>query len=243
MFNNHLFSVSPWFRKKKISHITTDIYSDEDFSFFYNEIANNTEIHSDISFFIQELKGSSVLEIGSGNGRIACPLIDAEINYIGIEPEYQMIKFLDKKYRNKIYHIDLNSFLKLSNVKDILDDIDTIIIPATSISLFSPDEITDFLFRIRQFSKKFKRVIFDYNSPNFFDNELHFNNTKHGKFYYANYIDSTFVYYNVYYNEKLGVSKKYLYNEYIVQNIAEKVNMRYENLYQEKDYKMVTIRV
>lgn len=206
--------VYPLFQKKaKQLKKIENLYDDITFSNFYQKIIEKDSfLVEDIEIYRNFLSKEKVtLEIGSGTGRIFNRLFLEGYNIYGLEPSTEMAKYIIPKGRERIYPIKIQEFEKV----DI--QLDTIIIPATTISLFSEKELQYLLQTIQNTQVHIKQIIFDVLTPLFFNQMvdkvscIKFNDEK---FYTANFYntDNSKVIYNILNSEKLGISEKYVYS-------------------------------
>ncbi|MFP9130480.1 class I SAM-dependent methyltransferase [Niallia sp. BSM11] len=218
------------FQKKYESNTTVvkDFYSDKDIVSYYNQ---EPDYSDELLFYLNNLdKEKKTLEIGAGNGRILIPLLEKGINIYGIEPSQEMLsKIISNDIRKRILNITLQDFIK--NEKPIYDQI---IIPATSISLFSPSDIRNFLTHYVQnmplTTLKLVFDILDSESLKTKNGKIYKFKDNDKKIYSANYIQENKLFNNIYIkngiNEKLGVSVKYIYDDNIVKDILDGFNFK-----------------
>lgn len=213
--------------------IINDLYSDKDIINVYNNEKHSTD---EIAFYLSNLsKNDKILEIGAGNGRILIPLLEGGLDIYGIEPSKNMIsKIKSSAIRARISNITLEEFLE--SKQTIFKEI---IIPATSISLFSPTEIKAFIQKyLRNIPYNKFKLIFDFIDPK----ELKEQSGKIQSYkdvnyivYSANYISDDKIYYNIYIDngkkEKLSTSTKYIYDEDVIANILKDFSV---DIYREK---------
>lgn len=147
MHSHYLFG--PFYRKYTQGvPVTNNIYADPLFAKFYNETIDYGSQFSDIDFYRRCLKQDDIiLEIGTGNGRVFNVLINENFNIYGIEPEIEMIQYIYKQYKNRIFITGIEHLSCLNGLK-----FSKVIIPATTISLFSKELVIPFF--------KAKRYIF-----------------------------------------------------------------------------------
>lgn len=114
--------------------IIENLYEDDIFANYYRSIVNQDELlEDDIDSYKQFFdKSMPILEIGSGTGRIFNPLFEDGYNIFGLEPAKEMAKYITNEGRDRIYSLTLQEIGNLPQ-----KNIEVIIIPATSVSLFS----------------------------------------------------------------------------------------------------------
>ena len=94
--------------------ISDDIYSDTHFADFYNRSINEKFEINDLDFYREKINNDDVvLEIGSGNGRVFNVLSREGVNIYGIEPQLEMIKYIDTSYKDKIFNIGIEDRIRL----------------------------------------------------------------------------------------------------------------------------------
>ena len=178
-------------------------------------------------------KKMAVLEVGSGTGRVFNPLFNEGYNIFGLEPAKEMAEHIAYEGRERIYKLTLQEIEKFP-----LKDIEVIIIPATSVSLFSHEEFFDFLKKVKETQPNIKKIIFDFLKEEFSIQATYVNNEK---FYSVNFFDKSKerVIYNLVSSQKIGVSVKYLYSYSVLEKIFESLDLSL-NLVRELDnYAMV----
>lgn len=205
-------------RNKNIINIT-NLYQDEDLSLFYN---NNTSL-DDLDFYSENLNfKDKILEIGSGSGRILIPLAKQGFDIYGIEPNVNMIKHIkDTELTKKIFKTTLIEFQRKE--RKIYNKI---IIPATSISLFSPEIIRSFMEQYLNDTELSQvTLIFDFIDPEYLekiDKKIFKSRINNILAFSANFIHNDKFFYNVYLKngtiEKIGASNKYIYSMDIIKN-------------------------
>ncbi|EMC21938.1 hypothetical protein SMU80_01659 [Streptococcus mutans SF1] len=114
--------------------IIENLYENDIFANYYRSIVNQDELlEDDIDSYKQFFdKSMPILEIGSGTGRIFNPLFEDGYNIFGLEPAKEMAKYITNEGRDRIYSLTLQEIGNLPQ-----KNIEVIIIPATSVSLFS----------------------------------------------------------------------------------------------------------
>lgn len=207
--NNQL--ISPYLSKFDINEIT-NIYEDPIFVEFYDEITNAEAFFNDIQFYKDNIsKNSLTVEFAAGTGRVTIPLLDSGYKVIGIEKEYEMIKKIPEEYRLNFIQENIFNFEELNS---IYKELDTIIIPATSISLFSMEQINTLIVNLTKLNSHFnimfdlinyKKVISQYPKKEI---------TSEGTFYYYNFLSEEHLIYNLLHKDRkvLGYSVKYHHN-------------------------------
>lgn len=203
--------------KKFLSHskkvkIVENLYLDEEFAEYYKSISDEDIIlNNDLPLYEKILKKSNnILEIGSGTGRVFNYLFLKGYNIHGLEPSKEMSDYILEEAKDRIYNLTFQEIDKLP-----LDDIETIIIPATSISLFSQGDFEIFLYKIMNNQTKLKNIFFDFMEENFFlefSEKISKKKIKQEKYYSVNFFDTynRRIIYNVMNSKKLGVSIKYI---------------------------------
>ncbi|MGH2110862.1 methyltransferase domain-containing protein [Aerococcus urinaeequi] len=207
-------------KKSKDLDIVLDIYKDSDFKKYYDLISQTPS--KDISIYRKILdKDDIILEIGTGNGRIFSPLLELNYDIYGIEPSKLMIEKI-KTGKNRIFQLTLQNIEKLS-----LPRVDVVIIPATTICLFSFFEFKDFIFKVKDKYPGISYVYFDFVLPDTFyrkNNIIEKVVIDDETYIYTNFIEDSKVYFNIINKNKLGISEKNLYTfellkEYFGKNI------------------------
>jgi len=221
--------------------VVNDIYQDKDMASYYNA---NSIIIDDLYFYLNNLKSADkVLEIGTGNGRIFTPLFNHGIDMYGIEPAKEMIEHIrPKELSNRVFNISLQDFIsKESKIYN------KVIIPATSISVFSPQEINLFISKyLDEMPFNQFELLFDFLDINFFkatDSKIYRSKLGEYRVYSANYLKEDKVYFNIYLNngieEKIGKSVKYIYTEDIIKNMLLKKNYNIEVTHSNNTTRMI----
>ncbi|WP_367293522.1 methyltransferase domain-containing protein [Lactococcus lactis] len=232
--------------KKFLSHskkvkIVENLYLDEEFAEYYKSISDEDIIlNNDLPLYEKILKKSNnILEIGSGTGRVFNYLFLKGYNIHGLEPSKEMSDYILEEAKDRIYNLTFQEIDKLP-----LDDIETIIIPATSISLFSQGDFEIFLYKIMNNQTKLKNIFFDFMEENFFlefSEKISKKKIKQEKYYSVNFFDTynRRIIYNVMNSKKLGVSIKYIYSLEVISKLFEKLNIRLDVLQSFDNYVMV----
>lgn len=232
--------------KKFLSHakkvkIVENLYLDEEFAEYYKSISDEDIIlNNDLPLYEKILKKSNnILEIGSGTGRVFNYLFLKGYNIHGLEPSKEMSDYILEEAKSRIYNLTFQEIDKLP-----LDDIETIIIPATSISLFSQGDFEIFLYKIINNQTKLKNIFFDFMEENFFlefSEKISKKKIKQEKYYSVNFFDTynRRIIYNVMNSKKLGVSIKYIYSLEVISKLFEKLNIRLDVLQSFDNYVMV----
>ena len=180
-------------KKTKKDLNISNLYENPIFADFYDSTTTKSEFYNDI----EVLKS----------------LIDSNINIIGIESEKTMINKVEEKYHKYIFNEDIFNYEKLQQV---YKNIDNIIIPATSISLFSKDSLIRLLKTLKHLNpnNKFK-IYFDLINLNTIltDRPIKYLNEA-GTFYCFNFFTDHKVIYNNFHKESntIGISFKYDYS-------------------------------
>lgn len=207
--------------------IIDNLYDDATFSEYYRRVINQDSLlENDIDLYKCYFdKETPILEIGSGTGRIFNTLFQEGYDVYGIEPSAEMSKFIDKNGQDRVYPLTLQDIEYLPT-----NNIQVIIIPATSVSLFSHAELENFLNTIKQQQVSIKRIVFDFLKEDFFINStdiIQSHILDLGKFYDVNFFDESGekIIYNLINAEKLGISVKYAYSYTAIQKIFEKLGI------------------
>ncbi|HBC4363928.1 TPA: hypothetical protein OV127_002625 [Staphylococcus aureus] len=216
-----------------------NLYSNSKLVAFYNSITNESTFFNDIEFYEKRInKDQKIVELASGSGRILKQLIENGYDTIGIELEKMMIESMEDKYKSFVVN---NNILNVKELNAIYKETDIFILPATTISLFSIEEIIKFLVDLKKINKNFK-LIFDLLSldkiinkkPKKVVNEL-------GTFYYINFISGGQVVYNLFDKDTniVGVSRKqnHSLNDILVQLKELEFNVYYTKI--SEDYYMI----
>ncbi|HDX9652459.1 TPA: hypothetical protein ROY23_002922 [Bacillus wiedmannii] len=234
MHSKYIFG--PFLRKVKKGNVevTDNIYSDLHFAEFYNQSINEKFEINDIDFYKEKInKDDVVLEIGSGNGRIFNVLSTDGFNIYGIEPQLEMTKYIDTDYRDKIFNIGIEN---LETIKDI--KFTKIIIPATTVSLFSEEQFKSFLIKAKGILDIHGSIIFDFLNPSSVKENrgevLNFR-TADSVFFISNDIIENEYVLNIYMEEngvkKVGYSVKYLHTLDYFKTVSKKLNYKFKILY------------
>ncbi|MGN7233152.1 class I SAM-dependent methyltransferase [Priestia megaterium] len=234
------YRISEWFINKPIRTLVEDIYADTTFSLFYDNVGQN-DIYNDINRYCVEIRQEPVLEVGTGNGRVFKELVKRNINIYGIEPSKEMLNLMEAGIKQNVYKETFESFIENLVTKEAYLIPKTIIIPATSISLFQPVNIIN---NLKSFQKRFNflpDIIFDFNKISSFSDDLQYHYTDEGKFYFSNHIHQDEIFYNIYKDGKLGVSKKYIYNLEIIDDISSNLNCNFKVIFENENYYMVKL--
>lgn len=216
-----------------------NVYSDNILADFYHKTTPENGFYNDLEFFKKNLsKEENIVELASGTGRILKPLIDDGFSVMGVESESEMIEILPKKYRK---YINNNNILDFQKVKLLYEQADCFIIPATSISLFSLNELERLFSFLSQLKKSFK-IYFDVIDMTDFlistpKKEMNIN----GTFYYINFQYENFIIYNIYHKETntLGYSKKYNHSKQSLKTLLNQFDFDFDFLNVKKNYYMV----
>lgn len=185
-----------------------NLYSNSKLVAFYNSITTEPQIFNDIEFYEKHInKDRKIVELASGSGRVLRKLIEDGYQVIGIELEKMMISSMEDKYKDFVIN---NNIFNVNELSEIYKEADVFILSATTISLFSVEEIIKFLVELKKINKNFK-IIFDLlnldklinKKPKKVVNEL-------GTFYYINFILEEKIVYNLFDEGAniVGVSKK-----------------------------------
>ena len=238
-------------KKSENLEIIENLYADDIFANYYHSIVDQDALlEDDIDEYKQFFdKKMAVLEVGSGTGRVFNPLFNEGYNIFGLEPAKEMAEHIAYEGRERIYKLTLQEIEKFP-----LKDIEVIIIPATSVSLFSHEEFFDFLKKVKETQPNIKKIIFDFLKEEFFEatsgtilhrimdlTTIQATYVNNEKFYSVNFFDKSKerVIYNLVSSQKIGVSVKYLYSYSVLEKIFESLDLSL-NLVRELDnYAMV----
>lgn len=213
--------------QKMISSYTkiNNIYEHDDMVKFYNNITNQSSFNNDISFYKKKLdKSKFIIELASGSGRVLTELVDDGFNVTGIEYESAMINSMPLKYHEYVIQSDIFDFNTLS---PLYQKVDSLILPATSITLFSLEKFENLLKNIMQLNKKFN-IIFDfYNIEDLITESPKKVLNENGTFYSINFKNHNNFIYNLYHKEKdiLGISVKYAHSLDNLVSLLNRINM------------------
>lgn len=228
-------------RRSNQLEIVDNLYDDATFSEYYRLVIDQDSLlENDLDIYKRYFdKTVSVLEIGSGTGRIFNHLFQEGYDIYGIEPSAEMSKYIDENGRDRVYPLTLQEAEYLPK-----RDIEVIIIPATSVSLFSLSDLERFLEYVKQQQPSIKRIIFDFLKEDFFINSMDIIQSHTlglGKFYYVNFFDTSGerIVYNLVNSEKLGISVKYAYSHASVQTLFEKLGMAFNVILDSDRYTMI----
>ncbi|EJN93179.1 methyltransferase domain-containing protein [Streptococcus ratti] len=207
--------------------IIENLYEDNIFANYYQSIINQDELlEDDIDTYKQFFnKSTPVLEIGSGTGRIFNPLFEEGYNIFGLEPAKEMSEYITPKGRGRIYSLTLQEIETLPQ-----KNIEVIIIPATTVSLFSHRDFYDFLKKIKETQPHIKRIVFDFLKESFFESTaglIQSSQVNGEKFYNVNFFDSAKerIIYNLVSPKKLGVSVKYSYSYEVLEKMFRELGL------------------
>lgn len=234
MLINELFFGPFKSKYEKGIYFVEDIYDDEDFSGFYQSLECG---FYDNNFYENTLeRDGKVLEIGSGTGRIIRYLTKKGFDIYGIEPSEKMRSFIEEEYKDKIFPFGLEDIEKISGIR-----FKSIIIPATTVSLFKFDVFEKFLIDLKKILEPNAKIYFDFLDEEYV-NELHKKiktmKYKGNTVYLGNHIKGNSLIFNIYINienyEKLGISKKNIYSRELIKSICEKIgyNVEFDNLHE-----------
>ncbi|MDA2463924.1 class I SAM-dependent methyltransferase [Bacillus sp. AF53] len=233
--------------KKKLDipdvQILDEVYLDEDFVTFYNQELNK----DDLEMFKNILaKDDVILEIGSGSGRIFNPLSKQGFNIYGIEPSQEMTSYILSEYRHKIFNIRVQDTEEL---REMGISFSKIIIPATTISLFSHEDFESFVMTIKELLDEGGSIIFDFINPDSLDKldgKVNISTQKGKKIFFANYLSYPHFILNVYLQgenqKKLGYSVKNVYSLEILNEMCERNNYSLNVLVENNVYLLVEMR-
>jgi SAM-dependent methyltransferase len=225
------FLFGPFYRKHVHNgvQVTDNIYADPDFARFYNQTVDYGSDFNDLDFYRQILnKDDVILEIGSGNGRVFNILAAENYHIYGIEPEREMIQYILEDFKGNIFHNRIEDLSCLAG-----KHFSKVIIPATTVSLFSEEILTDFFSGIKTYLMPGGSIIFDIIHPESAQKSaerIQTVRTKEGTFFIGNFIIGEYYVLNIYMKnrqtEKIGYSKKKLYSVEYFRRLAK--NLHYE---------------
>ena len=228
-------------KKSNKLEVIDNLYEDGTFSEYYKLVTDEDSVlENDIDIYKRFFdKSESVLEIGSGTGRIFNNLFKHGYNIYGLEPSTEMSKYIDKNARNRIYPLTLQDIKYLPK-----NDIEVIIIPATSVSLFSLNDLEKFLKYVQKHQVSVKRIIFDFLKEDFFKGAMDaIQSYTLGleKFYYVNFWDKSEerIIYNLVNSKKIGISVKYIYSHKSIQDLFEKLGITFNIILDSDSYTMI----
>ena len=234
--------------KKKLHipdiQILDEVYLDEDFVTFYNQQLTND---NDFEMFKNVLsKDDIILEIGSGSGRIFNPLSKQGFNIYGIEPSQEMTSYILSEYRHKIFNIRVQDTEELHKIGIFFSKI---IIPATTISLFSYEDFEKFAKAIKELLDENGSIIFDFINQDYLhklDGKVNVSTQNGKKIFFSNYLRCPHFILNVYLQsekqKKLGYSIKNLYTLDILNEMCERNNYSLNVLLKNNVYLLVEMR-
>lgn len=230
--------------KNKIDSKTqiTELYHDPLFSKYYNNSGSKgVNLHGDIMFYKKHINPDALtLEIASGNGRVISALLEENFNILGVEREQSMINQMEYKYRKYVYKNDIFNFKELN---EVYCEADYIIIPATSISLFSWEDIKSFIENLVDVNQSFELIFDGINIESIINKKPFKEINRYGTFYIQNFKmvkdTSEWIIYNIYHKEsnKIGYSIKYNHSiESLIDilkryNISNKIKISNESYY------------
>ncbi|EOT0258749.1 hypothetical protein [Staphylococcus aureus] len=217
--------ISKYIRKIANTNKFVDLYSDSNLVDFYNDSSSENDFFDDIKFYMNNIgENERVVELAAGSGRILYPLANGGRNIIGIEKEPSMIESKIDTVSTRIIQADIMNF---SYLEKIYSNANVFILGATTISLFSEKEMTNFFKELNRVNSNY-RIYFDFFDMNLFITKYPGKviNTN-GTYYYHNFLDNNKVIYNLYHKESrtLGVSVKHVYDINKVQTICHENNM------------------
>ncbi|MDB8636446.1 methyltransferase domain-containing protein [Streptococcus mutans] len=221
--------------------IIENLYEDDIFANYYRSIVNQDELLEDDidSYKLFFDKSMPILEIGSGTGRIFNPLFEDGYNIFGLEPAKEMAKYITNEGRDRIYSLTLQEIGNLPQ-----KNIEVIIIPATSVSLFSHGDFYDFLKKIKETQPHIKRIVFDFLKESFFESTaglIQSSQIDGEKFYNVNFFDQSEerIIYNLVSSQKIGFSVKYSYSYEILEKLFKESGLRLKIIKDLDNYAMV----
>jgi len=208
------------FKEKYSGSQLVDIYQRQDFIELYNSSALNDEF-DDINYYKNVIsKQSTIIEVGSGTGRVLIPLFRDGYKIWGIEPSPGMIQMMsDKEAEKRVFQCTLQN---IDEVLKKLLNVDAIIIPITTLSLFNYETVADFLKTAFVFSVS--HIYFDLIDPSYFkrkNEQVRVMRNGDQTFVAVNFIADDKVIFNVADGEALGVSVKYLWTDQKIKEVFE----------------------
>lgn len=227
--------------KKKINNSTSivNLYDSSVFSDFYGSLTTEENFFDDLNFYKNSISvNEKVLEFASGSGRILIPMLKEGYEIIGIEKEKEMVNKMPIEYRNCIV---VNDILDFENLQPYYKEANVFIMPATTISLFSMNQISDLIKNIIYLNKKFKFIFDMIDIKNLITKEPNKHVTEKGTFYYTNHSIDNIIAYNILHKESntLGYSLKFDHNYNDLKDLLIKLGL---DVYEEKkinSYRMV----
>ncbi|PTI59910.1 hypothetical protein BU090_09220 [Staphylococcus warneri] len=226
---------------KKIANTNkiTDIYNSKILVDFYNFSSSESDFSNDISFYKNNIKKEEkIIELAAGSGRILSPMLQEGYNILGIEKEQAMIDSQKKISSNTLIQGDI---LNVEHFKKLYAKVDVFILGATTMSLFTCEEIIAFLQKINKINKNY-RIYFDIYDMNSFITKYpkkELNAT--GTYYYHNFIQNGKVIYNLYHKESetLGYSIKNFYDISQIKHILESCDLDFKVMKEKENYYML----
>lgn len=214
-----------------------DFYDDSYFASYYHEVSQKTV--DDINWYKKILsREDAILEIGTGSGRVFLPLLLDGFDIYGIEPSSKMRKLINIGCE-RIYPYTLQNLEKIPK-----RDIQEIIIPATTVSLFPKDDFEEFLKNSKKIFPNVKRVFLDFLDTKYFveSNDIVKSEVyRDEKCYFTNFILDDYVVFNIVTKDKCAVSKKYLYSIDYFTEISLNYGFNYEIIFKNKFYYFLKI--
>ncbi|HDT6947481.1 hypothetical protein I6B70_13120 [Staphylococcus aureus] len=207
MYNNYL---SKKILKKvpKPANIV-NVYSNNLFAEFYHNTTDENGFHNDLDFFKKHLrKNKLTVEFASGTGRITTPLLRDGYKILGIEYEKSMIDIMPEDTKKNVINA---SVFDINKNEELYKIAESFIIPATSISLFSINQIEELFSYLKDINERFS-IIFDIvNIESLITNNPQKVINENGTFYYINFPKDEYIIYNLYHKNSnmLGYSVKY----------------------------------
>lgn len=216
-----------------------NVYEDIELVKYYNDISNQANDSSDISYYLSKLdKDNFIVELASGSGRVLKKLIDEGFNVHGIEYMQEMIRVMPTQYEKYVTQSDILDFKRLSL---IYKHVDSLILPATSITLFSLDTFDNFLKNIITLNKDFNIILDFYEINDLITENPQKNITEEGPFYDINFKANDKFIYNIYHKnlDILGISIKYDHSLHNIVDIMKKNGMQVETVCLNNNYYMI----
>ncbi|NEY21710.1 hypothetical protein G4D61_17490 [Bacillus ginsengihumi] len=226
--------ISEKFRNLEGSLNLVELYSENIFSQYYSDIQTENFLN-DLEYYKSRLtKSENIIELASGSGRILIPLAEDGYNIVGIEKEKEMIMKMEK-HQDKVIHENIFCVEKL---KKEYSRTDCLLLPATSISLFSLENFAELLNSIKIMNKGLRIILDVYNLRKFLSEKPKKEITEKGTFYYLNFEEDNCIIYNIFHKEsqKIGYSVKFNHNWKDIVSMLQKIGFYVKITNPQKDY-------